>query len=43
MKPSKGRDYVMTGIWVLIGIITVAIIGIFIYALNKGYSRKWDE
>ena len=33
----------MVGIWVLLGIMTVVIIGIFIYALNKGYSKKWDE
>lgn len=33
----------MVGIWVLLGIMTVAIIGIFIFALNKGYSKKWDE
>ncbi|MDF2662249.1 MAG: hypothetical protein K0Q94_5040 [Paenibacillus sp.] len=33
----------MTGVWVLLGLLTAAIIGIFIYALNKGYSRKWDD
>lgn len=33
----------MVGIWVLLGIMTVVIIGIFILALNKGYSKKWDE
>jgi len=33
----------MTGIWIVLGIITVAIISLFMYALNKGYSRKWDE
>lgn len=33
----------MVGIWIVLGILTVGIIGIFIYALNKGYSKKWDE
>lgn len=33
----------MIAIWVLLGIMTVVIIGIFIFALNKGYSKKWDE
>lgn len=33
----------MIGIWVLLGIMTVAIVGIFMFALNKGYSKKWDE
>lgn len=33
----------MIGIWIVMGIITVVIVGLFMYALNKGYSRKWDE
>lgn len=33
----------MTGVWVTIGVVTVGIIGLFMYALNKGYSKKWDE
>lgn len=33
----------MIGIWVLLGIMTVAIVGIFMFALSKGYSKKWDE
>lgn len=33
----------MIGFYVALGAVTVIIIGLSIYALNKGYSRKWDE
>lgn len=33
----------MTGTIITIVIVIAIIIGTSIYAINKGYSKKWDE
>jgi hypothetical protein len=33
----------MTGAIIVCVILFIGIVGLFVWALNKGYSRKWDE